>query len=304
MRVLITGATGLIGQEIVNCCHEKHIAVNYLTTQQSKIQNNNNYQGFYWNPDGGEIDTDCFKDVDTIINLAGATIAKRWTSKYKKKIVSSRTESAALLLNSLKTLSHNVKHIISASAIGIYPDSLTQYYDESFSGSDDSFLNQVVTQWEAAVNGFSKLNIKVSKIRIGLVLSHKGGALPKLIKPIKLGLGAAFGSGEQWQSWIHIQDLAQLFIYVLTYQLEGIFNGVAPNPVSHKALIKNLAIILKSPLLLPNIPKFVMKLILGDMHSLLFVSQRVSSKTIENKGFYFKYSHLELALLDLCTSRD
>ncbi len=303
MRVLITGATGLIGQEIVKRCHEKNIAVNYLTTQKSKIHDTENYQGFYWNPATQDIDPNCFKHVDSIIHLAGASISKRWTPEYKNTIISSRKESSELLINALKGESHSIKQVVSASAIGAYPDSLINYYEETFKDTDDSFLSEVVKTWEHSVDGFTKLHIPVSKIRMGLVLSNKGGALPEMVKPIKFGLGAAFGSGKQWQSWIHVQDLANIFLYVLEHHLHGVYNAVAPNPVTNKELTKTMANVLKRSLLLPNIPKFFMKLILGEMHMLLFDSQRVSSKKIENEGFYFKYYQLRPALENLIRKR-
>lgn len=299
MRVLITGATGLIGQEIVKLCHKQNMSVNYLTTSKSKIQQSENYKGFYWNPKIQEIDNNCFKHVDAIIHLAGATVSKRWTSTYKKQILNSRKETTELLINSLKGESHTIQQVVSASAIGVYPDSLVNYYDQTFKGISNSFLGQVVNTWEKSVDGFSKLNITVSKIRIGLVLSNKGGALQEMIKPIKFGFGAAFGSGKQWQSWIHIQDLAHMFLYVLQNKLAGVYNGVSPNPVSNKELTKTIAKVLRKPLFLPNIPQFLMRFILGEMHILLFESQRVSSKKIEDKGFQFKYHHLEPALIDL-----
>lgn len=299
MKVLITGATGLIGQEIVKLCLKKEISVNYLTTSKSKIEEKDNYKGFYWNPEQQDIDAECFNGVDAIIHLAGATVSKRWTPSYKKEILSSRKETTQLLVNTLKGESHTVKQIISASAIGVYPDSLTNYYDESFKTIETSFLSKVVKVWEEEVDTFSKLNIKVSKIRIGLVLSEKGGALTEMLKPIKLVLGAAFGNGKQWQSWIHITDLSRIFIYVLKHQLEGVYNGVAPSPVTNNELTKTIANVLNKPLFLPNIPKFFMKLVLGEMHTLLFESQRVSSKKIEDKGFYFKFHHLQPALEDI-----
>ncbi len=301
MRVLITGATGLIGKEIVKLCLKKNIQVNYLTTSKSKIAKKANYHGFYWNPKINEIDINCFNDVEIIIHLAGASVAKRWTPCYKKEILSSRLQTTKLLVDSLKKHENKVKQVISASAIGIYPDSLSNYYEEDHSTGDDSFLSEVVKQWENAVDAFSELGISVAKIRIGLLMSNKGGALPKLVKPIRLGLGAAFGTGNSWQSWIHIEDLSRLFVYVLNNNLEGVYNAVAPNPVSNQDLTKLCAKVLDKPLFLPNIPKFFMKLVLGDMHTLLFLSQRVSSKKIEEAGFDFKYYHLEPALKNLLT---
>jgi len=299
MTVLITGATGLIGQEIVKKCHADGINVHYLTTSKSKLSSEDNYKGFYWNPKENQIDHKCFEGVTTIINMVGASISKRWTRSYKKEILESRTKTAQLLQNTIKAHSYTIEHVVSASAIGIYPTSLTNYYEETEVKVSDTFLGKVVEQWEAAVDGFEPLGCKVAKIRIGLVLAEDGGALPELVKPIKLGAGAAFGNGKQWQSWIHVQDLASLFVFAVKHNLKGIFNGVASNPVSNEDLTKLAASVLDRPLILPNIPKFAMKLVLGEMHILLFESQRVSSQKIETEGFDFKFVNIRPALEDL-----
>jgi uncharacterized protein (TIGR01777 family) len=299
MIVLITGATGVVGKEIVKLCLLKNIQVHYLTTDSSKLKQEENYKGFYWNPKQNEIDEACFKDVDAIIHLAGATISKRWTASYKKKILDSRVQVTKFLFESLKKQDHKVTEFIGASAIGLYPDSLTNYYDETYKGVSQSFLGDVIWQWESAMDSFSVLGINVAKIRIGLVLAKDGGALPQIIKPIRFGVGAPFGSGQHWQSWIHINDLAGLFLFVLKHQLEGVYNGVAPNPVTNVEFTKTIAKTLNRPLILPNIPKNIMQLVLGEMHLLLFESQRVSSKKVEDLGFEFKYHHLQPALQDL-----
>ncbi|MEM6517641.1 MAG: TIGR01777 family oxidoreductase [Bacteroidota bacterium] len=298
-RVLITGATGMIGKEVVKVCHQKNIAVNYLTTAKHKLSSEENYKGFYWNPNENKIDEKCLEQVDTIINLVGATISERWTSAYKKVILNSRTETAQLLKATIAEHNFPVKHVVSASAIGVYPSSLTNYYEEDFAGVSQSFLGKVVEKWEDAVDEFETIGLEVAKIRIGLVLSEKGGALQEMVKPIKLGAGAPFGSGEQWQSWIHVKDLAELFVYAVKNKLSGIYNAVAPNPVTNTEVTKTTAKILEKPLILPKIPKFAMKLALGDMHILLFESQRVCSRKIEESGFNFEFHHLEPALRDL-----
>ncbi|MBC3844879.1 TIGR01777 family protein [Winogradskyella echinorum] len=299
MTVLITGATGLIGQEIVKQCHAEGKKVNYLTTSKSKLSTEANYKGFYWNPKENLIDHKCFEGVTTIINMVGASISKRWTDDYKKEILESRTKTAQLLSNTIKTHNYKIDQVVSASAIGIYPTSLVNYYEEDNTEVSESFLGKVVYQWEAAVDDFKALGCKVAKIRIGLVLAKDGGALPEIVKPIKYGAGAAFGSGKQWQSWIHVKDLASLFVFAVQNNFEGIYNGVAPNPVSNKELTKAAASVLKRPLILPNIPKFAMKLVLGEMHILLFESQRVSSQKTEAEGFHFKYANLRPALEDI-----
>lgn len=299
MTVLITGATGLIGREIVKQCHDKGFNVHYLTTSKSKLATESNYKGFFWNPNNNEIDHSCFEGVSTIINLVGASISKRWTESYKKEILESRTKTAQLLQDTIRLYNYNIKHVVSASAIGIYPSSFTNYYDEEYDQNSDSFLGTVVAKWEDAIDGFKELGCKVAKIRIGLVLARQGGALPEIIKPIKFGAGAAFGNGKQWQSWIHVTDLANIFLHVVAHKLEGVYNGVAPNAVTNSELTKTVAKVLHRPLIMPNIPKPLMKLILGEMHMLLFESQRVSSDKIKAKGFYFKYANLKPALIDI-----
>lgn len=297
MRVLITGATGLVGKAIVAELKERDIPINYLTTREDKILKEGDYQGYLWDPSKSEVDKNAFKGVTAIINLAGATISKKWTASYKKEVLESR-------LNSLRTLkkglvdsgNDTVEAFVSASAIGIYPYSLTTFYEENETEVDNSFLGEVVAAWEKEIDTFQSFNFKVSKIRIGLVLSNQGGALPKMVAPVNNYVGAAFGSGEQWQSWIHIQDLARMFLFVLENGLKGTFNGVAPNPVTNAKLTKELAKVLKKPLIMPNVPKIMMELVLGEMAYLLFASQRVSSKRIEKKGFIFNYKNICSAL--------
>lgn len=299
MKVLITGATGLIGGELVKLLLQKGIRVNYLTTNKKKLVKEDNYQGFYWSPVKGEIDLDAFENVDCIIHLAGASVSKKWTPAYKQEIIESRVLSTRLLYQSLLKDQFDVKHIVSASAIGIYPDSKTAIYTEDTTQVDNSFLGSVVAKWEDEVSNFTKLGIIVSHIRIGLVLASNGGALVEMVKPIRLGIGAPFGSGQQYQSWIHIKDLVRIFSFVTENQLEGIYNGVSPYPVTNAELTKAIAQVVNKPLFLPGIPKIAMKFLLGEMHELLYSSQHVSARKILDKGFQFKYANLEKALQSL-----
>ncbi len=299
MRVLITGATGLVGSNLAKKCIEKGFDVNYLTTSKDKIENKPNYKGFYWDPTKKEIDDRCLNDVDAIIHLAGASIAKRWTSSYKEEIIDSRVETAKLLFNSLKSSSKTISQFISASAIGIYPSSLQKLYTEDESNTDESFLAEVVEKWEAAADIFKELNIKVAKVRTGLVLAKDGGALQKMKEPADFNLGAAFGSGKQWQSWIHIEDLADLYMHILENDLEGVYNAVAPNPVTNTELMDGIAKQLDKNVWLPNVPAIALKVALGDMSTVVLSSQLVSSDKIENTGFSFRYKNLTKALEDL-----
>ncbi|MBT8299116.1 MAG: TIGR01777 family protein [Maribacter sp.] len=297
MKLLIAGATGLIGRAIVELSNQQGISVNYLTTRRDKIISNENFQGFYWNPEINEIDLGCFEGVTAIINLAGSSISKRWTADYKNEILYSR-------LNALKTLNdalgkidtQKITSFVSASAIGVYPSSESRLYAEDEEEVDDSFLGEVVQKWEKEIDALNHFGFSVAKIRIGLVLSTDGGALPELTKPIKAYLGAIFGNGRQWQSWIHISDLARLFLFVVENQLSGTYNGVSPNPITHEKMVKEIAKVLKTPIFLPNIPSFMMKLILGEMSYLLYASQRASSKKIAKDGFVFEYPNIGTAL--------
>ena len=299
MKVLITGATGLVGQELVSLLLQNGFTVHYLSTSKSKLVSQNNYKGFYWNPKTSEIDLNALTDVEVIVHLAGASVAKKWTPSYKQEIIESRVLSTRLLYKTLQKNLHQVKQIVSASAIGIYPNDLNYIYHETDNKVDNSFLGNVVQQWEEEVNQFEKLHINVAKIRIGIVLAKNGGALQEMVKPIKMGVGAAFGSGLQYQSWIHIQDLVGIFQFVIQNQLSGVFNGVAPYPVTNAELTKAIAKTLGKPLFLPNIPQFVMKLILGEMHQILFSSQHVSCRKLLDLKYQFKFASLDKALNDL-----
>lgn len=306
MKVLITGATGLVGNEIVRLCKYRDIAVNYLTTNKDKIVSTDGYTGFYWNPALNQIDTECFNGVNAIINLAGASISKRWTKSYKRKILDSRINSLKTLAYGLSKIGgrHNIGTLVSASAIGIYPDSLSTYYKEEETAIHNGFLGNVVSQWEGQADQFRNFNIDVAKVRTGLVLSGKGGALPKMAKPIRYYVGAAFGSGKQWQSWIHLSDLANIYLFLVEEQLNGTYNAVAPNPVSNAKLTREIAKVQGKPLLLPNIPQSLIELMLGEMSSLLFASQRVSCKKIEASGFDFKYPNICRALIHIYRDRE
>ncbi|MET0759084.1 MAG: TIGR01777 family oxidoreductase [Flavobacterium sp.] len=296
MKVLITGATGLVGNELVSLLLQNGVSIHYLSTSKKKIENELNYKGFFWNPEQGLIDENCLMGVDAIIHLAGATISKRWTKAYKQEIIESRLVSSNLLFKALKNNPHQVKQIVSASGVAIYPNSDTKVYTEDSNEIDDGFLGTVVVKWEESVDKFKLLNIKVCKLRTSLVLSNKGGALMEMVKPIRWGLGAAFGTGKQTQSWIHVHDLAALYLFAVQNAWDGVYNAAAPNPVSNEEFTKAIAVVLKKPLFLPNIPQFLMKFFLGEMHELLFENKKVSSQKAIDSGFIFKYKTIDKAL--------
>ena len=302
MKILITGATGLVGSALVSLLLQNGISIHYLTVSKNKLQDKLHYKGFLWNPRKGIIDENCLMGVDVIINLAGANISNRWTAKYKWEIIESRVLSAGLLFKIIKDNPNQVRQIISASATGIYPDSLTEVFTEEEKNSGDGFLANVVVKWEQSIDKFKMLNIKVCKLRTGLVLSGEGGALPQFVKPIKLGLAAAFGSGMQKQSWIHIDDLTAMYLFAAQQQWEGTYNAVAPGVVTNKQMTAAIARTLQKPYFLPGIPRFALKLLLGEMSEVLFSSQHVSAEKAIKDGFTFRYPALQPALEQLLLS--
>lgn len=303
MKLLITGATGLVGSALVDFFLEKKYQINYLSTSKQKLNSISGCHGFYWNPKMGFIDDKSLLGVDIIINLAGATISNRWTQNYKNVILDSRVDSLKTLYNALQSSTHQVKQIVSASAIGIYPNSLNKKYSEDNNEIGNDFLAKVVTEWENSVNKFVVLGVKVSLIRIGLVLSSEGGVLSKLITPVKYNLGSVLGTGNQIQSWIHINDLTKIFDFVINNKILGVVNGVAPNPVSQKVFINTLSKVLGSRVFLFATPKWLLKLVLGEMHELLFNSQDIISKRLIDKKFQFDYDLLMPALTHLIKNK-
>jgi uncharacterized protein (TIGR01777 family) len=299
MTILITGATGLIGVALTKRLLQEGHTVHFLSTRKEKIVQETNHKGYYWNPSAGEIDLTAFKGVDCIVNLVGATIAKRWTPAYKKVILESRTQTANLLYGSLKGMNHSVESFISASGISVYPNASSDIYTEVSTAVADNFLAQVVVAWEAAADQFTAIGIAVAKIRTGVVFDAKEGAFPKLVQPIKLGLPSPVGSGSQWISWIHIDDIVAIYAYAVNQQLAGVYNAVAPAPIQNEQLTRMVAAKYKIPMWAPKVPAFMLKVLLGEMSQLVLEGQQVSVAKLVEEGFTFVYPTMEKALQDL-----
>ncbi len=298
--VLVTGGTGLVGTRLTSLLIEKGYQVRYLSRNPGKVSE---VESFSWDIDRQTIDEKALDGVDYIIHLAGAGVAdKKWTIQRKKEILQSRTKSTEVLRSALANKDHQVKAFISASAVGYYGWDTGGVWKKEDSRFGDDFLATVTKSWEAEVDQVEKLGIRVAMLRIGIVLSDKGGALKELTKPIKWGAGAALGKGDQYMSWIHLDDLCKMFIHALENDtIQGIYNAVAPNPVTNKELSKLSAKVLGKPFFLPNVPGFVLKLALGEMASMVLGGNRVSSEKIQNDGFTFTYPEVEPALNDLLT---
>jgi uncharacterized protein len=295
-KILITGASGLIGSRLTKMLLQKGYQVSHL----GRTKKNSPVKSFVWNVDAGELDKEALAGVDTIIHLAGAGVAdKRWNEKRKKEILESRTKSSALLFETLKKGNHAVKAVVSASAIGYYGFCLDEriFTEESKPGTD--YLAQVTRAWEESVDKISSLGVRVAKLRIGIVLSEKGGALAEMAKPVRFGVGAALGTGKQYLSWIHIDDLCAMFIKAVEdEQMYGAYNAVC-DWVTNEAITKSIASVLKKPLLLPPVPGFIMKIITGEMAVIVVNGSKVSSEKIRKTGFTFQYPDLNEALNEL-----
>lgn len=299
MKLLVTGATGLIGKKIVAIAKKRNISLHFLSTRKQNLIDSEGIKAFYWNPVKGEIDGRCFEGVDTLIHLAGASIAKPWTSKNKKEILGSRVNTSRLLRSEMEQQNIKLKNIVCASAIGIYPSSLEHSYNENSKVEQKNFLQKVTIAWEKESYAMMDFAEHISIMRIGLVLAKGGGLLSQLTPPIKLYSGTAFASGKQWQSWIHIEDLSRLFLTAAQEYWEGTFNAVAPNPVSQRTLMKTIGKIISRPVFLPNIPTFLIQKVMGERSILILGSQKVSADLILSKGFSFQFAFLHEALQDV-----
>ena len=299
-RILIAGATGLIGRALVKNFLKQGVKINFLTTAKTKIISTPEMQGFYWNPMEGEMDKLALDGVDAIINLAGSPIDQRWTDKAKHAIYNSRISSNETLFECLREVPNQVKQLICASAIGIYPTDNKSSFDESFETEEpNGFLQSVVAEWEASTRVFESLDIPTARIRIGLVLSNEGGVLKKLKSLAQWGVLSPMGSGNQWQSWIHIDDLVRLFNFTLDQQISGAVNAVAPEPVTNQYMINAIAGSMGRKVLLPAVPSIILKIVLGDMSEIILNGQKVEPKLLLNKGFEFDYQTIDDALSHL-----
>lgn len=293
-KILITGGTGLIGNRLSEMLIDSGYEVAHLSRQTGQFSR---YKTFRWDLQNEYIDDHAISWADYIINLAGASVSEeKWTDERKKEIINSRVKSTNLLYSCLKNTSNHVKGFLAASAIGIYGNTGEQLVTEESSYADD-FLAEVARKWEEASWQMHTLGTRTVIFRIGIVLSDKGGALPQMAKPIKLMAGAPLGSGRQYMSWIHIDDLCHLFIKALEEpQFTGVYNAVAPNPVTNGQFTKALAEVMHRPLLVPKIPAFGVKLVLGEMSEIVLGGSRVSAAKVRNTGFTFEYNFVEEAL--------
>ena len=300
MKLLITGGSGTLGQKITKLALSKNYQVNILTRNKKLSSNESGLEYFYWDPSLSIIDDNCFLGVDSIINLSGYNVFCYWSNKNKSKILKSRIESTSFILSQIKEKNIKIKSFVSASGIAAFKDSLTDISSEDHGVNiPSSFINQVVNKWESKVRDYEKIlpEVSFSILRVGLVLSTSGG-LFKITKNLsKLFLLSPLGTGNQWQSWIHIDDVSLIFLRSIENNEKGIFNLVSPNPVIQKDLLKKIALFNNSKVVFPNIPTFLVKAIFGEMSELVLSSQKVRS--IRLNDYVFKFSKIDEAIKDL-----
>lgn len=295
MKILITGASGLIGQALTTELKAQGHTV--VAAVRRQVKSDDEVQ---WDPAKAVLSPSAFDGVDAVVHLAGAGIGdKRWTSDYKREILESRTLSTALLASTMAALATKPSVFLSGSAIGYYGATQDQKLDET-SVQGEGFLADVCAQWEDAAQPAIDAGIRTVFLRTGIVLSKKGGALKKQLPLFKLGLGGRFGNGRHWQSWISINDEVKAIIHLLTSSLSGPVNLTAPEPVTNAGFASSLGSIVSRPAILP-IPSFGPKILLGGelATALLFTGQRVIPSALTRDGYVFTHQTLDSALRTL-----
>lgn len=299
MNILISGGSGLVGKSLVKKLTAKGHIVRVLSRNKTDLPNE-----FYWNLRSKFIDHKAFENLDCIIHLAGASISKRWTNEYKKELYSSRIETADLLKKYCIKNGVKLKSFISASGANFYGTFTSdEILDENSGAIKQDFLADLCIKWEKAALNFSDLAERVVCLRTAMVLAKNGGAFPILKKTVDFNFGSAVGSGNQWMNWIHLDDLVNMYIFALeNAEISGVYNAVADDVPTNQIFMKTLSNV-SGKLFFPlNVPSIVLKLLFGEMSSIILKGTRISNKKIKSQGFDFQYSELDKAFEDLVRS--
>lgn len=293
MNVTLSGASGLIGRRLLRVLggagHSLHVLSRHAGTNLPA-----GVRLSVWNPLQGPPPPESLRDSDAIIHLAGEPVAQRWTAEARRRIRESRVASTRYLVEGLAALDRPPSVLVSASAVGYYGSRGDELLDETSAPGAD-FLAEVCVAWEREAQAAEALGARVVRIRIGVVLDRRGGALQRMLIPFRLGLGGRLGSGRQWIPWIHLQDVAELFRFAAENSLRGAVNGVAPYPVTNAEFTRELARALHRPALFP-VPPLALKLALGEMAEVVLASQRAVPRAAETARFPFQFPQLPAAL--------
>ena len=297
--ILITGGSGLVGKELTKMLMHKGYRVIWLSREQN-LQTI--VPQYFWDYTKGEIDMEALHQADIIIHLSGESIGSgRWTADKKEKIIQSRVETASLLLSSLKKLNKKPEAFISASAVGVYGKDTTQHiYTEEDEPVAGDFLARVCREWEEAVRRFTdELDCRTVIIRTGMILSANSPAFKKMYTSVKFGLGAPFGNGNQYWSWVHIRDLCEMYIKAVEDEtMKGAYNAVAPQYITNREFMQTFAGVMARPILLPSIPAFLLRIVMGKSADMVLGGSSISSQKILDEKFLFHYTEAEQALIN------
>jgi uncharacterized protein (TIGR01777 family) len=296
-KVLITGGTGMIGRPLTRLLLDAGYDVVHLSRTPHA---NGSVATFHWNPSTGSIDSQAFKGVEHIVHLAGESIADGpWTAERRTQLIDSRVNSAELLHRASIQAGLSLKSFISASAIGYYPLIISKEMHTEESPRGEGLMADICVQWEAAADRFKDVSERVVKLRIGLVLAKDQGALKQISTPVKYYAAAGLGSGHQAMSWIHIHDVCRMFKHSIEQPLDGVFNAVGPDPVINQDFMQILADVMEKPLMLPNVPEFIIRWFFGDKSDLVLKGVPLSPDKILKTGFEFDYPTLNSALMQI-----
>ena len=293
MRIVITGASGLIGRRLLKnlaaAGHSLHVLSRHAGTNLPP-----GVRLSVWDASRGEPPADSLQDVDAVVHLAGEPVAQRWNAHARQAIRQSRVTGTRNLVQALAKLPKKPEVLVCASAVGYYGSRGDEILNESSSPGAD-YLAQICVDWEQEAQAAEASGIRVVRVRTGLVLDARGGALPRMLPPFRMGVGGKLGSGKHWMSWIHLEDLAALFQFALANPVTGPLNGVAPNPVINADFTRALAAAVHRPAIFP-VPAFALRLLFGEMSEILLSSQRALPQAAEAAGFRFRYPELAPAL--------
>jgi uncharacterized protein (TIGR01777 family) len=296
VNIAITGASGLIGRRLIQLLASRGHSLRVLS-RRGVADLPPEVRLSLWDPEKGEPAEDALRDTDAVVHLAGENVAQRWTEDAKRRIRESRELGTRRLVCALARLPRRPSALVCASAIGYYGSRGDEALTES-SAPGAGFLPGVCMAWEREAVAAEALGIRVVRVRIGILLDPRGGALQRMLPPFRLGLGGRLGDGRQWMSWIHRDDLAELFRFAIEKPIRGALNAVAPNPIPNAGLTRELARAVHRPAIFP-VPKFALRLMFGEMSEVLLASQKVAPNAAASAGFVFRFPHLGAALVDL-----
>ncbi len=296
MKITISGASGLIGRRLLKTLaaegHSLHVLSRHAGTNLP-----GGVRLSAWDPAKGEPPAESLRDADAVIHLAGESVAQRWSAEVKGRIRDSRVNGTRNLVEALKKLPRPPSVLVCASATGYYGSRGDEILPET-APPGSGFLPEVCVAWEGQARAAEALGVRVVTVRTGVALDTRGGALPRMLPPFRMGVGGKLGSGKQWMSWIHLQDLAALFHLALDRPLSGAINGVAPFPVDNAEFTRTLAAALHRPAFLP-VPGLALKMLFGEMSEILLASQRVAPEAAQAARFCWRFPQLAPALADL-----